>query len=301
MSGRAPSQLPLSSPRAKPKVVYVMGAGRSGSTILGVTLGNCEGVFFAGELDKWLARSGTPQLADTDRVQFWAKVRNRVQGGEELFGYTAQRCLERSSALFRIREWPVRRRNRARYLRISEDLYRGLADETGADYLVDTSHYPLRAHELQRLAGIDLYLLFLVRDPQSVVASFNRDDVPERRFDTPTANAYLWLTYVLSLFVFLRHRRDRRLFIRHEEFISNPEGVLREIFAVLASSTSVPDLTHLRTGFAFQGNRLLQSKVLALKSAPAHTAASSPLTALLQFPWKVAFALLRATERQRRT
>ncbi|HEX4467726.1 MAG TPA: hypothetical protein VH025_11110, partial [Solirubrobacteraceae bacterium] len=43
------------------KVLYVMGAGRSGSTILGVMLGNCEGIFYAGELDKWLPREGRPK------------------------------------------------------------------------------------------------------------------------------------------------------------------------------------------------------------------------------------------------
>src|SRR2546423_15271469 len=62
----APSEVGLE----RPKVVYVMGAGRSGSTILGVTLGNCADVFFAGELDKWLALSGKPTGEDTERVRF---------------------------------------------------------------------------------------------------------------------------------------------------------------------------------------------------------------------------------------
>ena len=62
---------------ARLKVIYVMGAGRSGSTILGVTLGNCERFFFAGELDKWLARSGVPQLEDAERIRFWSAVRGR--------------------------------------------------------------------------------------------------------------------------------------------------------------------------------------------------------------------------------
>ncbi len=47
-----------------------MGAGRSGSTTLGVTLGNCAGVLYAGELDNWLARSGTP-LESPERLRFW--------------------------------------------------------------------------------------------------------------------------------------------------------------------------------------------------------------------------------------
>lgn len=80
---------------ARTRVLYVMGAGRSGSTILGVTLGNCEGVFYAGELDKWLTRSGQPTLGGQEREQFWQRVRARVSASD-LFGYDA-RVLERSS------------------------------------------------------------------------------------------------------------------------------------------------------------------------------------------------------------
>src|ERR1700758_3634672 len=96
------------------KVVYVMGAGRSGSSILGVALGNCEGVFFAGELNKWLPRKGTPSYPDPVREQFWSAVRARLPDAAELFGGEAS-ALERSSALFRPAARRARRRMRERY------------------------------------------------------------------------------------------------------------------------------------------------------------------------------------------
>jgi Sulfotransferase family len=297
MQGEATSEPLPSSQRTRPKVIYVMGAGRSGSTILGVTLGNCEGIFFAGELDKWLARSGAPQLQDAERVRFWSRVREQVDGGEDLFGYAAQRCLERSSALFRVRDWPTRRRLRERYRRVSQELYRAIAVQTGASCLVDTSHYPLRARELQALSGIDLYLLFLVRDPRSVVASLNRTDVVERRLNTPTANAYLWLTHLISLFVFLRHPRVRRLLVRHEDFLASPEVVLGQILELIGSPATIPDLKSLRTGVAFQGNRLLRSDVLALEDVADRQTRSSRVTGFLQLPWTIAFSRMQAVNR----
>src|ERR1700722_13603799 len=81
---------------ARPQVMYVMGAGRSGSTILGVTLGNCPGVFYAGELDAWLARSGEPQLSDPERDAFWGEVRANVPEAATLYGLEPQRAIERS-------------------------------------------------------------------------------------------------------------------------------------------------------------------------------------------------------------
>ena len=45
-AGASPETADSRSATPPPKVLYVLGAGRSGSTILGVALGNFEGVFF---------------------------------------------------------------------------------------------------------------------------------------------------------------------------------------------------------------------------------------------------------------
>ncbi len=277
---------------AVPKVLYVVGAGRSGSTILGITLGNCEGIFYGGELDKWLRRSGKPPLGGAEREKFWREVREDMDVPESLLGKDA-RCLEQSSAPFRIGSWRAQRRLRKPYRRFSQELYRAIARTAGATHIVDTSHFPRRARELQSLDGIELYLLFVVRDPQSVVASWNRDDVVEPRFDTRTTNAYLWLTYLLALFVFLRHPRERRLLVRHEDFLANPQGVLRDIFDCTGSSATIPDFTALKTGIPFQGNRVARSEVVSLKGSAPRPPRRSLATAVLQQPWQMIFARLR--------
>jgi hypothetical protein len=294
MAGGATSQPPVLGGSERPAVLYVMGAGRSGSTILGVALGNCEGIFYAGELDKWLVRSGQPQLAGVERERFWSGVRDRVgDTASELFGNRVHRCIERSSALLRLRSWPLARRLRPRYRRVTEDLYRAVALEAGATHIVDTSHYPLRARELQSLTGIDLYLIFLVRNPLSIVQSFDRRDVAERRFGMLTTNAYLWLTYLLSLLVFLRQPRRRRMFLRHEDLIADPAHVLRQLLDEVGLACPIPDLDALRTGIPLQGNRLIGAEVIALGREAPSIPRRSPLTSLLQLPWAGVFAGLR--------
>ncbi len=269
-----------------------MGAGRSGSTILGVALGNCANVFFAGELDKWLPRSGEPKLRDARRTRFWSTVRERVADGERLFGGQVPKYLERSSALFRVHGWPMRRQLRAPYRRVMEELYRAVASTAGVTYLVDSSHYPLRARELQAVDGIDLYLVFLVREPRSVIASFARRDVAERRFSPLVTTAYLWLTHLLALWVFLRQPRERRLLLRHEDFLADPEGVLRCLLARAGAPASTPDLTALRTGIPLHGNRLVDSDVVALGRQEAASLRASR-RGLLHWPWLVVCSALR--------
>jgi len=284
------------APGRRPQVIYIMGAGRSGSSVLGITLGNCTNVFFAGELDNWLLRSGRPQLEDSERSRFWDGVRAELEdepGASELFGSETQRSIERSISLFRVHRWPARHRLRRRYRAIAEDLYRALTRVTGVVHIVDSSHYPLRARELQRLSGIDLHLVFLVRDPQDVAASFNRRDVNEYNKSTFHTNVYLWLTHLLSMLVFLRHPRERRLLVRYEDFLGDPQDIVRQILDHSGCADAPPaDLTALAIGFPLQGNRVTRSSTLSLK-VHSDPLPSSRLTAVLQAPLMMALSRLR--------
>jgi hypothetical protein len=277
-----------------PAVIYVMGAGRSGSTILGVALGNCADIFYAGELEAWLRKSGAPNFGGTRRTQFWDAVLESVDA-TDLFGEQVWRCLEYSLAGLSLGNWRRRHRLRPRYRQVIEQLYRAIGSSSKATYIVDTSHYPLRARELQRLESIDLYLIYLVRDPVSVVASFSRKDTTNRSKSVAAANAYLCLTHLLSTIVFLRQRADRRLLLRNEDFIADPESMMRHILDWVDVSASLPDLTHLNTGIPFQGNRLLRTETLALRGAANSVpprSCGSYLTKLLQTPWTVILSRL---------
>jgi hypothetical protein len=285
----------------RPKVIYVMGAGRSGSTTLGIALGNCAEVFYAGELDNWLVRSGVPQVEDGPRGRFWSRVRDELEdpeGASALFGHEAQRAIERSLSLFRVHRWPTRYRLRHRYRKVAADLYSALTRAAAVTHVADTSHYPLRARELQRVSGIDLYLIYLVRDPQGVVASFNRHDVGEYTKSTLHTNVYLWVTHLLSLCVFLRHPRERRLLVRHEDFVADPEAVVSQVLTCCeVPDRTLPDFTVLDVGVPLQGNRVTRGQTLSLKHKADSPTRPSLATALAQAPMMAMLARLRPRAR----
>jgi Sulfotransferase family len=273
------------------KVLYVMGAGRSGSTILGVCLGNCEGFFFAGELEEWLVAAQGPRWAAPERESFWDLVRARVDDAEGLSGGAANRCIERSSAIFRIDLWPARWRMRGAYRRVAQRLIDAVAEVAQARFVIDSSHFPLRARELRRLEGVELHLIYLVRDPQAVVASNVADlslhEVAETRWRTLVMNANLWLTQLLSVYTFLRQPPERRLLVRHEDFLADPEVVLRRILAMTGVDAQIPDLSRLQVGAPLQANRLIRSDTVAVRrTAQAERVPRSLFTALLQAPWQ---------------
>lgn len=141
----APSEADTAMSAERPKVVYVMGGHRIGSTVLGVTLGNCADFFFAGEVHCWFTRRGIPAYGGDEAEALWRAVAEKVDNAAELFGHETELYLDRSSALYRLNKWPTRRRLRPSYQRMTTDLYRAIAKVAGASHIVDTSHYPLRA------------------------------------------------------------------------------------------------------------------------------------------------------------
>jgi Sulfotransferase family len=286
----------------RPQVIYVMGAGHSGSTILGVALGNCAGVFYAGEVDEWLLK-GSGRWGGEQRTDFWEAVRRETGDvAEGLRGDAVNRLIERSSAALRLDRWPRRRRLLPGYRRATERLFGSIARVAGAEYVVDTSHFPLRARQLQRLRGVELHLVLLVRDPQAVVESnvreLSRHEVAERRVRVLGTNLGLWLTQLLSIYVFLRQPRARRMFVRYEDFVAEPAGVLRQLLDHAGSDAALPDFDALAVGVPLEGNRLLAAETISIKAPRAPMARWSRLTTVLQQPWRAALACLRPVARR---
>jgi hypothetical protein len=288
---------------SRTKVVYVMGAGHSGSTILGVALGNCSDFFYAGEVEEWVVKDGKPPWANAERASFWQAVAEQTDGAGVL-GSAAVRSIERSSALLRVDRWRTRRRLLDRYRRVTQELFAAISHTAGAGHVIDTSHFPLRARELKKLGAIDLFLVFLVRDAHAVVDSnlhqFKPHEVAERRLRTFALNIDLWFTLLVSTAVFLGQRRDRRLFLRHEAFVEDPEAVLREILDRLGSDAPTPDLQQLHVGSPFEGNRLIRRQVISLKRQPQRAERSSWLTTVMQLPWQMILGCLRPAASPRR-
>jgi hypothetical protein len=289
------------SSRERVRLVYVMGAGHSGSTILGITLGNCDGFFYAGELEGWLITAARPSWGAAERQDFWSAVKERVGDVDALFGGSANRCVERSSASFRVDLWPARRRLRPIYRRLARELIDAVADISSARYVIDTSHFPLRARELRELPGVELYLIYLVRDPRAVVASNTRDlsphELAEIRWRKLAMNANLWLTQLLAMRTFASHPRDRRMFVRHEDFLADPNGVTRQILAMVGSDAELPDLDALAVQAPLQGNQLIRAARVAVRRSGGPPPPRDSFTSVLQAVWRPLLARMRPAAR----
>jgi hypothetical protein len=106
-------------------------------------------------------------------------------------------------------------------------------------------------------------------------------------------NANLWLTQLLALRTFASHRKDRRIFVRHEDFLEDPAGVTRQILEMLGSSSELPDLQALRVGAPLQGNPLIRSDTVAVRRTSRRRPHADRMTQLLQSVWRPLLSRLR--------
>src|SRR5436190_15157868 len=105
----------------KTKVLYIMGIGRSGSTILGIVLGNLKEYFFAGEMQLWIESRGVPTERE-DAIKYWEKIAVNIPDREDYFNTDFEKQLEFHTAvpaLFGSRDRPIIRK----FHKLSEELF----------------------------------------------------------------------------------------------------------------------------------------------------------------------------------
>jgi hypothetical protein len=173
----------------EPTVVYLAGSGRSGSTLLERALGEMPGFVNVGELIDLFRRvapygercgCGQPFAS----CPFWTKVGAQAFGGWHAGLLADTQQLQRQVA--RQRHLPrllaVRFAGQGfqdaitSYGAIYAHLYRAIARQAGASYVVDASKMPVQALALFR-AGLDVRVIHLVRDVRGVAHSLAKADV----------------------------------------------------------------------------------------------------------------------------
>jgi hypothetical protein len=166
------------------RVLFVMGHGWSGSTILGNLLGELDGFFHAGELRR-LWGEALPANAPCGCGQpvrdcpVWSEVLRRPWVARldpaEVDRWHRSARVRRTPDLLRIRRGGASRESDLdSYLSASSQLYRAVADVTRARVVVDTSKRSGDAAALLVTPGIDAFFVHLVRDPRAVAHSWAR-------------------------------------------------------------------------------------------------------------------------------
>lgn len=268
-----------------PEVIYVMGAGRSGSTALGVALDNLPGIFNAGEVFSWFLFGGVPRTEREPVPAFWRRVAQRIPAARTDVGSTFHESLEHHRAILSpsrflnkgLRQW---------FFDCNTELVRAVAAESGAEVVVDVSHYPLRAMLLGR-SPLHVKVLYIIRDPRDVINALQKPVQRDRPMHPLAANVYCLSVWLLSVIVYRRFPADRRIKVRYEDFIDAPAETVNRVMQRYGMPQRLESAERLATGLMFQGNRLRERPTISIQRLPSTSHLSRfwvVLSTLIQLP-----------------
>ncbi|MET9654700.1 MULTISPECIES: sulfotransferase [unclassified Streptomyces] len=227
-----------------PRVLYITGWMRSGSTLLGNVLNELPGVRHVGEL-YYLWRNGVLGAGTNSscgcglpvrECPLWSGVLAELpEGSEEAL---AHRMATLQQALLRTRHTPARlaeaRGERptapgvTELLDHSASVYRQVAALGGDRLIVDGSKYPAEAAALLGRRDLDVRVLHIVRDPRATALSYRsaKDYIDPM---SPARSSGYWTAFNLASELVGRTAGGRYLRVRHEDLARDPRGVTTRV------------------------------------------------------------------------
>jgi len=250
------ASFPTSSPQpaqvdgsAKPRVLYLGGLGRSGSTLIERLLGELPGVCAVGEVVHMWRRG----IVEGERCgcgepfgecPFWRLVGKAAFGGWDRvdIGRVAalQRTVDRTRFVPQLAAPAMRpafRRALDEYMSYYQRIYAAIAEASGCSFIVDSSKHASLAFCLGRCQDLDLRIVHVVRDSRAVAYSWtkevNRPDGAAGSYMTrysPATSAVQWNVQNGAMHLLARTGTPI-LRVRYEDAARAPEAVLRGIAA----------------------------------------------------------------------
>lgn len=243
-----------------------MGAGRSGSTILGIMLGNIKDCFFAGELHLWNKTKGVTFNDRPVVEKFWETVLAEFPANDRVFSCDFDKKLEYHSAVLSL----LRKQNRPMVQAFHQQtttLLSILQSATGKTTIIDSSHYPLRGYWLNKNKHLNVSYVYLYRNPVYVIQSFRKKDIEQPAKTILGANLYLFVVSVLSNLIYFLLPSARKTRISYEDLIQHTDESLAKIEAISNIAFNPPfEKKHLLTGFIFRSNRIRHKEAIDLEN-----------------------------------
>lgn len=254
------------APTGPSRVVYIVGSGRSGSTLLERLLGAVPGYVNVGELlDVFRRVVAGDELcgckATFSQCPFWTGVGRRAFGGwtTELVDETArlQQSVARQRHLPRLVVQAVAddsfRAALKRYGQIYARIYAAVLAESGAEVVVDASKGPAQAVAVSRNPDVDLQLVHLVRDVRGVAFSWSKAGVARPQGGVPGATmarhppqltAARWSGLQTEIEI-ARRSVSGSVVLRYEDLVTAPKRQLARVLTELGLPGVQGGLSHV--------------------------------------------------------
>lgn len=281
------------------KIIYIMGAGRSGTTLLDTILGNNPGIFSAGELNRFPKYYGRPMLVQeqSPTAFFWNEFKSKLpadwQSGNFQEIQNLCHSFEYHSNIYKM--WfPFYNKRLKKYKAYLNTFFDVLKSMVGEASIVDSSKYPMRGYYLSRLVDAEVVFIYIKRNPLDVVRSFAKKGIEQPSQGWFPANIYMYIVNVLSMNIINKlNKKHKTIAIKYEDLVFNPVKTLETISERLDidlknSIDLIKKGQPFKKGMLFDGNRMRLENEIFLKVNNKTTEAEGikdSITLFLQSIW----------------
>jgi hypothetical protein len=270
------------------KVIFIGGAGRSGSTLLDMLLGQIDGFHSTGELRFiWDRGFGQNQLCGCGKpfkeCDFWVEVVKKAFGGFEGIDHAQIEELRRPAERH-VSNGAVSNGTTGHlapykeYFDACRQLYRAIREVSECEFIVDSSKNIVHGFILSNIPEIDLFTVHLIRDSRAVAYSWRREKIRpeihwEKKFMAQRGilkSASRWNSLQM-LAQKLQRTSKKYTLLRYEDLVSAPKVSLSKLFADLAIEEPSLDFldgqrANLKTSHTVSGNPIrFTSKEIKIK------------------------------------
>ena len=251
-----------------PEIIYLMGTGRSGTTILEVLLVNNPGIFGIGEAsyifkDGFLANEECSCGDSALRCSFWKRVYQKLNlpNSELLTISNLIKEIEWHSGFPKLFMNFVSPPKMSYYRDVIQRLFEAIKEVSGQNIVVDSSKYAGRDFALSRIFPGKVKTICVTRSPYGLLKAFQKKDAGEQKPKSLLATL-IYDTYVLLCCRLVSFRTKNRIcHIRYDDLIVDYVGTLKKIEEGLSLDLSavkekIKRQDFLEVGHIVTGNRL---------------------------------------------
>ena len=251
----------------KRKIVYVLGAGRSGTTITGIVLGATKNFFHCGEINKFYDYNGIPKgnYQNKEVYNFYKKI-------YEDCAYKNTKLtnkVEYHSSFFLVYFNLFKKKTIGKYKLLQEQLFESLEKNNDYDCLIDSSKFPGRLLALHKFLKLDITVVYIVRNPISYLRTVQKKGVEQPSQSFIKSLLYYFIINSLSVLAF-KKINGKKLKIRFEDLIEDPIKTINIIekhtgLSFHESKELIKNNLSIATGNVFEGNRIRHKKTIKFK------------------------------------
>ncbi|NGP88315.1 sulfotransferase family protein [Fodinibius halophilus] len=256
------------------EIIYILGAGRSGSTVLATVLNDHKEITNVGELHHFFSYLKNNELCscglEFDSCTYWGSVKEslpqKIKDNVDDYEQLAHR-MEYHSAIPFYLVGAKPGGNFQKYREAQEQIVQAL-QTVDSRYVLDSAKYIGRFLALRKIFNRNIKGIFLIRDVRGVIWSFKKN---VQTYRPPLSTIlYYWIINSLGQMLVWLLPNKQIIKVRYEDIVDNPKQTFTNIGDFLEIDLSetikkIEEKESFEIPHLVGGNRLKKSDAITLR------------------------------------